>query len=484
MKKSIASVFLIFTFFMVMLSGCVPASTPVHLTDSFTPIPRTSTPVHITDTLTPIPRTSTPAQNTTPTPTGSNLLSDVDPSSILFEQDFNNGRRDGVTLYQPNWQMEGENGNKYLCSIPGDYYAGLNFGQNSWTNYAVELHFMEVEHQIGITSTVGIYFRYDSSTNRGNAGLLDLDGHIASLLLNEPAEDVSITSYQTVSNTWHTMRIEVAGQKVYFYINNQLVGSGKDSTFQYGAANFSVSPYEKICVDDIRVWALNENGQIIRAATPDPTMVATLENNPNDIYPQVWAQISPTGQSYEYKVNCGGVYSKLETCFLWNIDQVIVTSPSEKNFSLHKDFNTNNYSGEITRRWVLYGPDKAGLPENGEYLFSYYRNGQIVHTQIISFSQEIFSIPTNVSVSQQGNDLHVTWQPPTGITFNMTYKVIIFVKSNGQLATSLSFPYSSTEAILTDPPLTPGVDYFLNVALFWPTGFAYSVNIPFKWSSP
>ena len=420
----------------------------------------------------------------TPTPTGSNALSNVEPSAILFYQDFDNGEYDGISLYQPYWQMEVDNGNEFLCSIPGDYYAGLNFGQSSWMNYAVELRFMEVDHQAGLASTAGIYFRYDSSTNTGDAGLLDINGHIADLLLNRPWEDVSHSFYWTEKNAWYTMRVEVAGQMVQFYINNQLVGSGRDSTFQYGAANFSVSPYEKICVDDIRVWALDENGNITSVATPNPTLVATLENNPQDIYPEVWSRISPTGQSYEYKVNCGANYSRLETCFLWNIDNVIVTSPSGQEYSLQKDFNVNNYSGEVTRRWVLYGPDGAGLPENGQYRFTYFRNGQEVYAQTVSFTQAIFSVPTHVSVSQVGNDLHVTWQPPVGITSDMWYKVVVFDGSTGQFATSLSFPPSSTEAILPAPPLTKGGRYFLNVALYWTTGYAYSGNVPFTWSSP
>ena len=445
-------------------------------------------PVPPTNTLTSIPptdvsvRTVTPT--ITPTPAGSNTLSNVEPSAILFHQDFDNGNYDGISLYQPYWQMKEDLGNKYLCTIPGDYYAGLNFGTSAWRNYAVELRFMELDHRAGSDSSAGIYFRYDPSTNSGDAGLLDLSGHITHLLLNQPWEDASNSSYQTVKGTWYTMRVEIVEQNAQFFINNQRVGTGKDTTYRYGLANFSVSPRVELCVDDIRVWALDENGEITSAATPDPTLVATLENNAQDIYPEVWAQISPTGQSYEYKVNCGANYSKLETCFLWNIDQVIVTSPSGKKYSLQKDFNINTYSGEVTRRWVLYGPNGAGLPENGQYTFTYYREEAVLYVQTVSFTSSVMSVPTQVTVSQVGNDLHVSWQPPSGITSDMWYKVIVFIKSNGQFATSLSFPPSSTEATLPAPPLTPGVSYDLNVALYWPTGYAYSINVPFTWSSP
>jgi hypothetical protein len=433
-------------------------------------------------TLTPIP---TFTSTIVPTSTGTNALSQVDPASLLFEQNFDNGKQDGISFSPQYWETDqDDNGNEFLCSIPGNTYAGLNFGQSSWTNYAVELRFKELDHQPGLGSTVAIYFRYDPSTNTGDAGLLDIDSHYADLILNKPSENLSHSYYSTLKDAWYTMRVELAGQNIKFFINNQWVGSGTDSTFIYGAANISVSPYEKICVDDIRVWALDENGNIASATTPDPTLVATLENNPQDIYPEVWSQISPTGQSYEYKVNCGGNYSKLETCFLWNIDQVIVTSPSGNRYYLKKDFNVNTYSGEVTRRWVLYGPNGAGLPENGQYTFTYIKNKETVFVQTVSFTQGILAIPTHVVVSQIGNNLHVAWQPPEGITSDMGYKVIVFDKATGQFATSLSFPPSSTDAVLPAPPLTPGAYYFLNVAIYWSTGYAYSENITFKWNSP
>jgi hypothetical protein len=71
-----------------------------------------------------------------------------------------------------------------------------------------------------------------------------------------------------------------------------------------------------------------------------------------DIFPEVWSQHSPYGQGYEFKVNCIGNYTILDECFLWDLDSVHVHTPENASFSLKKDFNINNYSGEVTRRWV------------------------------------------------------------------------------------------------------------------------------------
>jgi len=66
MKKSIGSVFLVFVFLTVLLSGCAPASTSVPSTPTFTPLPLTETP--LPPTATPVPATNTPLPTATSTP--------------------------------------------------------------------------------------------------------------------------------------------------------------------------------------------------------------------------------------------------------------------------------------------------------------------------------------------------------------------------------------------------------------------------------
>ena len=91
--------------------------------------------------------------------------------------------------------------------------------------------------------------------------------------------------------------------------------------------------------------------------------------------PEVWSQNSPAGESYEYKVNewqCSFIDSELETGFLSEIDAVRVITPDGEVFWLNRDFNINSYSGEVTRRFVLYGPEKAHLPVSGKYVLSLF----------------------------------------------------------------------------------------------------------------
>ncbi|GMR19243.1 MAG: hypothetical protein BMS9Abin34_375 [Patescibacteria group bacterium] len=202
----------------------------------------------------------------------------------------------------------------------------------------------------------------------------------------------------------------------------------------------------------------------------------------NEIYPEVWSQKSPKGESYEFKVNCTGSYSQLEACFLWNLSAVKVTAPNGAKYNLEKDFNINEYSGETTRRWVLYGPLGEGLPETGSYAFEYFKDGEAVFTQAVSYTQSSISYPTGVTWKRNGRNLEVRWTPPRGADNSMWYKVLVWnTGETPDLFISDIFKWNADSAVMKNVPLIDGGKYSLNVALYYPNGYAYSKYIIFSW---
>lgn len=202
------------------------------------------------------------------------------------------------------------------------------------------------------------------------------------------------------------------------------------------------------------------------------------------IYPEVWSQHSPLGESWEFKVNCFGIYSKLEECFLWDLDLVQVITPTNSRYHLKKDFNVNNYSGEVTRRWVLYGPANESLPVSGNYTFLYSKHNTTIYTQTISYAQSKIAYPTNVKWSRKANDLYVTWTRPFGVDKTMNYKVIIWNEyGTPQSFVSKVFPWDAQEGTLQSVPFIEGGNYSLNVAIFFKGGYAYSEYVKFTWNS-
>lgn len=167
------------------------------------------------------------------------------------------------------------------------------------------------------------------------------------------------------------------------------------------------------------------------------------------IWPQGWSQHSPAVKSWEYKVNCGEASSHTDPCFLSDLSSVRVTTPAGELIELGKDFNTNEFSGEITRRWVLYGPEDGNLPDQGDYVFSYNRGDELVYEQVIPYDSGVISYPTGVEWRRSGQDIVVTWNPPAEAEKGMWYKPIIWqVEDTPEVLISDVFDWDADTAVL------------------------------------
>ncbi len=200
-----------------------------------------------------------------------------------------------------------------------------------------------------------------------------------------------------------------------------------------------------------------------------------------DVFPEVWSMNGFDGKGYEYKVNCGGNYDKLEECFLFDLTRVVVTTPNGTRFELEKDFNINSYSGEVTRRWVLYGNPGGGLPLNGEYSFNYFKKGELVLEQKVDYKPEVIDFPRDVKWSFDGDDIIVSWSPPDGMKTGMWYKVLLFPE-NGQVISRV-FEWDANTARMNDLPLKKGDKATLNVAAYFKGGYSYSEYFPITFTN-
>jgi len=204
----------------------------------------------------------------------------------------------------------------------------------------------------------------------------------------------------------------------------------------------------------------------------------------NELYCEVWSQNGPDGASFEFKVNDFTEYDDLKQGYLWECEEVIVETPEGKNYSLNKDYNINIYSGEVTRRWVLYGPANAGLPSSGTYKFYFIHNGSVDLIKTVEYEQNNISYPKEIQWNRDQNDLEVNWNAPEGDKSEVWYKVLVFGETNASFFISQQFDDGSVEsATLKDVPLTVGHNYSLNVAIYYSGGYAYSEYIPFEWPS-
>lgn len=201
------------------------------------------------------------------------------------------------------------------------------------------------------------------------------------------------------------------------------------------------------------------------------------------LFPEVWSQNSPLGSSYEFKVNDAPFFqNELEAGFLSTVGRVVVTDPEGRTFELERDFNINEYSGEVTRRFVLYGPPDGGLPESGKYRFDLIKAGKIVSVKTVDYEQSSLGYPTDVRWERRGEDLFVEWSPPPDVGKENWYKVIVWdTEGSWETPTSLVFDWDASDGFLESVPFIENRVYHLEVAIFSGAGFAYSEYHYFIW---
>ena len=198
-------------------------------------------------------------------------------------------------------------------------------------------------------------------------------------------------------------------------------------------------------------------------------------------FPEVWSSNGFNGPTFEYKTNCVslGDVEELKDCFLSSVTHVVVITPQGDEVELEKDFNINEYSGEVTRRWVIYGPPGEGIPAPGVYRFIYYKDGEIALEQKVDYKPETIGYPTNVTWRKDGEDILVSWVPPEGVRSGMWYKVLIF-RDEGNLISQVE-EWDVESARLKNIPLNAGETGQLNVAVYFRGGFADSEPVEVRW---
>ena len=235
---------LIVTF--LFLAGCGAPSPVVLATPKTLPVPS----LHPTPTLS---HTLILTSTNTPDP----VL--AEKAATFFEQDFEEGTALGIYDDYGNWSISvNTTGNHVYCNnkISQDWQS-FKFGSDTWTDYAVEARVEFTEENAD--SSVELYSRIDSAMD-GYRGTVN-EGW-AGLSYYPPVKSLGGSSFVTLANTWHTLRMEVFGDNIQFSIDDQPIANGVDNQGPRGSTGFAVGPGTKACVDNIRIWALTQDGQI------------------------------------------------------------------------------------------------------------------------------------------------------------------------------------------------------------------------------
>jgi len=192
-------------------------------------------------------------------------LPDVAPwkqGTILYEENFENGRADGwLEVNDGKWDLWQVNGN-WVYGVrdqPPQYILTTFLDQSkSWQDYGVELQFM---FQTGQLEQTWFTLRTGAATCTG----YNFGGNRYGLTLArfDPRQNCdstqlgSVPNYPLVSNRLYKLRMEVLGNEIRCYLDDQLVIRATDSVYPKGGLAMASYQVEWGWFDNIRVYSVS-----------------------------------------------------------------------------------------------------------------------------------------------------------------------------------------------------------------------------------
>lgn len=234
-----------------------PTRTPtLTRTPSRTPT-RTSTP-RPTSTRRP---TATATPSRTPRPTATPIAKLSTPAiSRLFTQDFRENAEGVYRQLGRAWSLEtvtvsGSRTQAYCNSgqTGADGFDLLYWGNPAWENYIIE-----VDVRFARAGQVELYGRYDGTPNlnayRGYANSLTNNANLA--YYGPRGVDLGGQAFRFSRNRWHTLRMELNGSQIRYWVDDTLISNRRDSNRDKGYAGFLVYSGDRVCIDNLKVWAV------------------------------------------------------------------------------------------------------------------------------------------------------------------------------------------------------------------------------------
>jgi hypothetical protein len=247
-----------FCIFVLIFSGCSlnlnkPATTTTASSNPQTSFPTNQTASELAVTLSP---TITPKIYT------------VDEAT-LFQQNLESGNSEGLHELYGDWNIFVEDdGNHALCNSVVDYWSQITIGNILWKNYAIEIRGKALE-----------YKEYQDLTIDAQGVWANLNFQKDYAEIRTPDGGYSYSEFDAKDNVWYKIRLEVAGNMSKLFINDEQIGFVENAAVEPGVAGFGTSSTTKMCFDDVRVWALSSDGQIIQAPDQNLPVLEVITDN-------------------------------------------------------------------------------------------------------------------------------------------------------------------------------------------------------------
>lgn len=215
----------------------------------------TSTP---TGTVVPQEVTNTPTPTPTKTPSSTPNVVQPDIGTVLFTEDFEDGKAQFIDG-DGNWEVVVDETGNSVYSINASttgFFPTASFGKNEWEDYVVEcrVKFLELKGR----TVAYIAFRV-SGTKKYELALEPIYNKTEIAYWHGQSEtwDVLDENHLSVDvREWYSVRIEVKGTEIKAYIDDNLISTVTDTRINKGELNLIIGSDTHAHFDDIVVTAL------------------------------------------------------------------------------------------------------------------------------------------------------------------------------------------------------------------------------------
>ncbi|MBI2595940.1 DUF1080 domain-containing protein [Candidatus Daviesbacteria bacterium] len=151
------------------------------------------------------------------------VFADTTDGPLLFSDNFNDGNFNGWTVAAGVWSV---NGGNLISNVSGktNIFSEINTGSSEWDNYRIEI---DVNNYSGVDE--GIEFRraggnaYAFNLRHGTGAYNTPEVKFWKSENGHGALVKSTRSQQLLNNVWYHIKIEVIGENIKLWINNNLV---------------------------------------------------------------------------------------------------------------------------------------------------------------------------------------------------------------------------------------------------------------------
>ncbi len=340
-------------------------------------------------------------------------------AATLFSDNFDDGNANGWTATTGSWSVVQDNGS-YVYYQSSTNEGRSSTGSGSWTNYTVEAK-VKVDNFNG-SNRAYLCGRWVDANNYYCASLSSSKLEIRKKVSGSSSTLVSLDSTQT-TGTWYTVKLELNGSTIKFYLNGTLKLTASDTSLGSGAIGLIaykvVAKYDDVVVADLTAGTPTATP----ATTPTPTV--TIKPTATGITPTP----TPTRAATPIPTATG-------------------IKTGRQMEALDRGLTAVKVSNGVYLSWRLFGTDPSAIA------FNVYRNGSKLNSTPLSAGTNYLdgsgTTGSSYSVRPVLNGVEQSASETASVWAQNYLAIPLQIPSGGTTPDGVSYTYSANDCSVGD----------------------------------